>query len=39
MKIGIILPIGRTDMYGYQYHDLIRLVIKNFEQFFEYNYN
>ncbi len=28
MKIGVILPIGRMDKYGYQYNNITKLIIK-----------
>lgn len=33
MKIGIILPIGRTDKYGYQYDDFTELILNSQEKF------
>lgn len=33
MKIGVILPLGRMDKYGYQYDDLIKLIIDSHENF------
>ncbi len=33
MKIGIILPVGRMDRYGYQYKEINKLIISNLVNF------
>ena len=33
MKIGVLLPIGRTDRYGYQYKEYNKLIINNLAKF------
>jgi len=33
MKIGIILPVARTDKYGYQYNDFRDIIIENMQEF------
>jgi len=36
MKIGIILPVGRTDKYSYQYKNFNQIIISNLEKFADY---
>lgn len=33
LKIGLLVPIGRTDKYGYQYEELTKLIITNYLEF------
>jgi hypothetical protein len=33
MKIGLIIPVGRTDKYGYQYKDFTNLILDTHEKF------
>jgi len=33
MKIGLLIPIGRTDKYGYQYTKLTRMILENHSNF------
>ncbi len=33
MKIGIIVSVGRTDRYGYQYKDFVKIILNNLGNF------
>lgn len=36
MKIGLIVPVGRTDKYGYQYNDFTNIIFNTHEKFADY---
>ena len=36
MRIGLIVPVGRTDKYGYQYDNFTKLILDTHERFADY---
>ena len=36
MKIGVLLPIGRMDKFGYQYDDFTKIIIDNLSNFADF---
>ncbi|KKK49134.1 hypothetical protein LCGC14_3138130, partial [marine sediment metagenome] len=33
MKLGLLVPVGRTDKFGYQYDNFTKLILSNHEKF------